>query len=322
MQKANNFRRVAAVAVALLGLASGASATENGGSVWPLGAESYATAAGVPRAGETMFLEYTCFVNANQLVDGHGRTLPTNFSVKAFVVAGELSHNWGVKVFGGEWESHFASPSVDQSVRVGSNASSDQGFSNINLVPFDVLNHKGFVHWNYELEFQTLATGYRAGSTSNIGEHNTAMTPGAAITLTPHAGAQNINSGFNYIVNNVDHATHYHSGNEFLWQFDGQQRIGHRGASIGLQGFYFKQITNDTHNGATVVTTNVDGSQSIGNKGRQMDLGPQVTFPWGRHGALVFKWNHDMLVENRARGNSFWFQFGVPLSYLHHPVRQ
>jgi hypothetical protein len=89
-----------------------------------------------------------------------------------------------------------------------------------------------------------------------------------------------------------------------------------------LQGFYFKQITNDTQNGATVVTTNVDGSQSIGNKGRQMDLGPQVTFPWGRHGALVFKWNHDMLVENRARGNSFWFQFGVPLSYLHHPVRQ
>ena len=84
MQMANQgFRRAAAVAVALLGLASGASATENGGSVWPLGAESYATAAGVPRAGETMFLEYTCFVSANELVDGHGQKIPANFSVRA-----------------------------------------------------------------------------------------------------------------------------------------------------------------------------------------------------------------------------------------------
>ena len=148
------------------------------------------------------------------------------------------------------------------------------------------------------------------------------FTPAAAVTLTPHNDVQNITSGFDYIINNVDHATHYHSGNEFLWQFDGQQRIGHRGASIGLQGFYYKQITNDTQNGAKVVTTNVDGSQSIGNKGRQLDLGPQVTFPWGRHGALVLKWNHDMLVENRGRGNSFWFQFGVPLRILHSPERQ
>ena len=323
MQMANQVvRRAAAVAAALLGLACGASATENGGSVWPLGAESYATAAGVPRAGETMLLEYTCFVNANELVDGHGRKIPMNFSVNAFVVAGELSHNWGVKVLGGQLESHFAAPTTYQSLRIGTSASSNEGLRNVNLVPFDVLNHRGMVHWNYELEFQTLATGYEAGSTSNIGQHNTAMTPGAAVTLTPHKDAQNITTGFDYIINNVDHATHYHSGNEFLWQFDGQQRIGHRGASMGLQGFYHKQITNDTQNGARVVTTNVDGTVSIGNKGRQLDLGPQVTFPWGRHGALVFKWNHDMLVENGARGNTFWFQFGIPLSILHSPVRQ
>ena len=178
------------------------------------------------------------------------------------------------------------------------------------------------MHWNYELEFQAIAPTYESGSTSNIGQHNWTITPAAAVTLTPHNDVQNITAGFNYLINNVDHVTHYHSGNEFLWQFDGQQRIGHRGASIGLQGFYYKQITDDTRNGAKVVNTNVDGSLSIGNKGRQMDLGPQVTFPWGPHGALVLKWNHDMLVENRGRGNSFWFQFGIPLRILHNPERQ
>jgi hypothetical protein len=60
-----------------------------------------------------------------------------------------------------------------------------------------------------------------------------------------------------------------------------------------------------SQNGTAVVTTNADGTQSVGYKGRVLDLGPQVTFPWGKHGALVFKWNHDMLVENKTRGNSF-----------------
>ena len=99
--------------------------------------------------------EYTCFVSANELVDGHGRKIPMNFSVNAFVVAGELSHNWGVKVLGGQLESHFAAPTTYQSLRIGSSTSSNEGLCNVNLVPFDVLNHRGMVHWNYELEFQT-----------------------------------------------------------------------------------------------------------------------------------------------------------------------
>ncbi len=313
-----NFLHFAAVAAALLSLASAASATENGGSIWPLGAESYATAAGVPSPGHTMLREYTLFLNANELVDGHGQKIPTNFSVRAFAVAGELSHNWGIKIFGGEWESHIAAPSLYQSLRIGDSSGSNYGLANVNVVPFNILNHKGIAHWSYGLQFEPIAPGYRAGSISNVGQHNMAITPSAAVTLTPHHDAENITSGFDYLINKGDHATHYHSGNEFLWQFDGQQRIGHRGASIGMQGFYYKQTTNDTQNGATVVTTNVDGSQCIGNKGRQMDLGPQVTFPWGRHGALVFKWNHDMLVENRARGNSLWFQFGIPFNLLRH----
>ena len=63
----------------------------------------------------------------------------------------------------------------------------------------------------------------------------------------------------------------------------------------------------------------VDESQQPGEAPGVLDLGPQVTLPWGKYGALVFKWDHDMLVQNKARGNSFWFQFGVPFSYLHHP---
>ena len=72
------------------------------------------------------------------------------------MVAVELSHNWGVKVLGGEWESHFAAPSLYQSLRMGGSASSNEGFANINLVPFDVLNHKGMC----ALELRTRVSGH------------------------------------------------------------------------------------------------------------------------------------------------------------------
>jgi hypothetical protein len=50
-----------------------------------------------------------------------------------------------------------------------------------------------------------------------------------------------------------------------------------------------------------------------------LDLSPQVTLPWSKHGALVFKMDHYMPVRNKTPGNSFWFESGVPFSYSHHP---
>jgi hypothetical protein len=50
-----------------------------------------------------------------------------------------------------------------------------------------------------------------------------------------------------------------------------------------------------------------------------LDLGAQVSLPMGKHGGMAFKWERDTLVQNRTRGDMFWFQFGIPFSYLHHP---
>jgi hypothetical protein len=308
------------IIIGLVVLCAAASATENGASVWPVGAESIAIAAGVPHSGQTYVYEYTLFYEANQLDDAKGKKMPIpDFKVRAFAVAVKLSHNWGVKVLGGELGSYIAVPQVYEQLHVPPGKFTKDDITNVNLVPFTVFNHKGMVHWLYELQFQTLGTGYSAGAPINIGQHNIALTPGAAITLTPHRGEQEMSARFDYVINDADHVTHYHSGNEFFTQFDARQEFLHRKASVGLIGYYYQQITNDSLHGAAVVTTNADGTQSVGYKGRVMDLGPQVTLPWGKHGALVFKMDHDMLVQNKTRGNSYWFEFGVPFSYLHHP---
>jgi hypothetical protein len=316
----HNMRPLILLMVLLTAAVGVARATENGGSVWPVGAESYATAAGVPHAGETMFYEYTCFYEANELVDGKGQSNPATplFKLRVGAVAGKLSHNWGLKVLGGELGSYIAVPNVYEQVSIGGTKFTKDDITNINLVPLTVFNHKGFVHWYYELQVESLGTGYQAGAPLNIGEHNVALTPAAAFTLTPHKGAQDIMSRFDYVINGPDHATHYHSGNEFFWQFDAQQEIPHHKTSLGVTGYLYKQTTNDSLSGKVVSPLNADGTPDLGYKGRALDLGPQLTLPWGKHGTLVFKWDHDFLVQNKPRGNALWFQFGIPFSYLHH----
>jgi len=318
------FSRLLLLFVALAGLVSVAGATENGANSWPVGAESYSLGIG-PGPGETLFYEYTAFLAANEMDDAHGHRLPMDFKLRAFAIAAKLSHNWGVKFLGGELGSYIAVPFVYQQLRVGDAnytndaKNSNENFSNLNIIPVTILNHKGIVHWAYELEFESAGGGYQKGAALNIGQHNIAFTPGVDIALTPHGGAQNVSARFDYEINDADHATHYRSGNEFFTQFGAQQEIPGHKSSVGITGFFYKQITDDSLHGAPVVTTNADGTQSIGYKGRVLDLGPQVTFPWGKHGALIFKWDHDMLVQNKTRGNSFWFEFGIPFSYLHHP---
>jgi hypothetical protein len=321
MQIANNHvRRILMLIAGLVCLVSVAAATENGASVWPVGAESIAMAAAVPHTGQTMVYEYTCFYEANEMDDAKGHKVPIpDFKLRVFATAVKFSHNWGVKFLGGEIGSWIAVPNVYQQLHIPGEKFSKDALTNINIVPFVVFNHKGIAHWYYEIQFETMGSGYQSGAALNIGQHNVALTPAVGFTLTPHHGEQEVSSRFDYVINGVDHATKYHSGNEFMWQFDARQEIPHTRASIGAIGYFYKQTTNDSLNGAAVVTTNADGTQSIGYQGRVLDLGAQVTLPMGKHGGMAFKWDHDMLVQNKTRGNAFWFQFGVPFSYLHHP---
>jgi hypothetical protein len=311
-------RRFLILIAALFTLASVASATENGASVWPVGSDTYSMAIAPQEAGQTMLYEYTCYMEANALVDAHGQMLPGKFKLNAEAVAVEIAHNWGLKVLGGKLVSQVAVPFIaNEQLETSTATYSNRNITNINIVPLSLVYHKGMAYWRYDFQAPSMAFGYEKGAPLNIGQHNLSFAPSTSITLVPHKGAQNISVRLDYLMNNPNPSTHYHGGNEFFTQFDAQQAIPFHQMSLGVTGFFYKQITNDTQNGATVVTTNADGSTSLGYKGRAFDLGPQVKLPWGKRGAMLFKWEHDMLVQNKIRGNTYWFQFGIPFSYLH-----
>lgn len=321
MQIANKTYKLSLIlAAALSCLVSAANATENSGSVWPVGAESIAIASAAPHAGQTRVEEYTCYYVANEVDDakGHKTDIP-EFKLRVFAAAVKIVHNWGIKVPFGELGSYIAVPNVYEQIHIPGAKYTNNAITNVNIVPVTIFGRKGILHWKYELEFETAGSGYQKGAVDNIGQHNIALTNGIAFTLTPHHGDQEISARFDYVVNNADHATHYHSGNEFFTQFDARQQIPHTKVGIGVIGYYYQQTTNDTQSGKAVVTTNADGTQCVGYKGRALDLGAQVSLPMGKHGGMAFKWERDTLVQNRTRGDMFWFQFGIPFSYLHHP---
>jgi hypothetical protein len=281
---------------------SRANATENGGSVYPVGVETVMT--GVqPRPGETALYEYTVLYVANEFDNAKGKSAIPEFRLRVFANAVKVTHNWGVHFLGGTIESQIGVPFVYQQLHTAGGTFSEFGLTNVNLIPVSITYQHGGLHWYYEADMFPAGAGYSAAHAVNIGQHNQAIAPAAGFTYLPRQGKAELSSRFMYFFNGYDKATHYHSGNEFTWEYNAAYEISKKIAA-GFNGFFYQQTTDDWAQGAVYEN---------GFRGRDLALGPQLRFPLGKHGGLAVKYYRDTLVHNKPRGNAFWFQFCVPI---------
>jgi len=295
-----------AAVVAMLSLAS---ATENGGSVYPVGVETVMTGM-QPRPGETQVYEYTCFYTANEFDDSRGKSAIPQFRLRVFGNAIKVTHNWGIRFLGGTIESQIGAPFVYEQLRIQPGTFSEFGLTNVNLIPISVTYHKGSLHWYYEADMFTPGGGYSAAHVVNIGQHSEAIAPVAGFTYLPRQGKAEISSRYTYMFNGYNQATRYHSGNEFMWEYNADYEISKK-AAAGFNGYFYQQTTDDKRNGVIFLD---------GFRGRDLAFGPQARFPLGKHGGFAVKYYRDTLVENKPRGNAFWFQLSVPIG--RGPARQ
>lgn len=300
------FLRFALSSTIVIVLLSSASATENGASVFPVGVETVMT--GIqPRPGQTMFYEYTCFYEANETDNSRGQKEPINFKLRVFATSIKINHTWGVRIFGGHLNTYVAIPEVYQQLHIPNGKFSKYAIGNVDLVPFAVNYHKGIAHWYYEADVFLPGASYSKNDVLNIGQHNFAGGPVFGITLLPNNGKTEVSVRGTYLVNGYDKDTRYHSGNEFFTEFNADQSISKK-VALGINGAFYQQTTSDHQNGLSV---NGDGY-----RGRDLQIGPQVRFPLGHHGGFAFKYYRDTLVQNKPRGNAFWFQIAVPFKAL------
>ena len=288
-----------------LGIAGIASATEGAGSVYPEGVETVLPGH-MPGPGGTMLLEFNNFYQANGLVGGDGHAVLPGFHLRVAAVAGKIVHNWGVHVLGGTLISDAAVPLVYVHLDAPFGAGNKTGIGNP-VVETAVAYNKGPLHWWYGLDAYTPGFGYQKDALVNIGQHNWATAPAGAFTYLPNHGATELSSRVQYIVNYTDPATHYRSGGELVWEYDGMQHLN-KHIAIGGNGYYYQQATSDLQNGVIF-----EG----GNRGRNVAFGPEIRCHLSQY-ALILKYQKDFLTQNRPVGNSFWFQFGMPVGHPHH----
>ena len=279
--------------------------TEGSGSVYPIGAETVMPGM-TPAAGQTVFAEFNTTYQANSFLDAQGHSAVPGFKVAAYAFAPKITHNWGAHLLGGTLVSWVAFPCAYEWLRTPSGKYSAAGISNPVLGIADIAYDRGNWHWWYGLDAEVPAPVFHKDGPINIGQHNFATAPSGAFTYLPDHGRTEISSRLQYIVNDTDTATHYHSGNEFLWEYVAMQNVTKK-LGIGVNGYLYKQTTDDRLLGVIYAG---------GNRGRDLAVGPEVRYQLGPT-VLIAKYIRDSLVQNRPCGNAFWIEIALPLSRPH-----
>lgn len=194
-----------------------------------------------------------------------------------------------------------------------------QDFDLQNYLSYHTRNKKLFLYFGLDVYAPT--GNYNKNDVVNIGKNYWSFDPSINITyhmtdkltldLASYAEFNTKNTQTNYQSGHsidTDYAVSYRpfadrSKNDFL------QHLG-----FGVNGYFLQQFTDDKINNETV--------EPDGNRARAFAIGPQVIYHT-EFGAFAVKWQHDMVVQNRAASDAVWFQFGVPLlSRAHSDTRK
>ncbi len=282
-------------------------ATENGASVYPVGVETVMSGM-TPGPGGTILCEFSTYYFANQMMNGHGRNIVPEFRLRVVANALKVEHAWRTGVWGGTLKSNVGMPLIYQQLRTPSGNFSGFGVGNVAISPLGVGYHKERLHWFYEGDVWLAGPAYSKSKVLNIGQHNYAAGPAGGFTYLADQQRFEISMRVQYVVNFRNGDTGYRSGNEFMQEYAVLRALSKR-INLGVNGYYYQQITNDRLHGAPV---NGDG-----NRGRNFAIGPQVRIRLGQTAGLALKYERDTLVENKPRGDAIWLQIGLPFGGGH-----
>lgn len=302
----HSFFRLSIICAGLILLWPGfARATENGTTPYPIGLNTVMPGV-YPHPGHTQFSEYTSFYEANEMDNANGKSTGSEFKVRVFANAPFLNRTWGLKLFGGNYNTSIAVPVLYQQLHVAPGKFEKFAIGNVDFSPFAVVYHKGMAHFYYSLDAFTPGTAYSANDVLNIGTHYLSVGPVFAITLLPDHGKTEISTRTTYLFNGPDKDTHYHSGQEYYTEYNVDRSLSKK-VAIGVNGAILKQTTDDKYE---------DAVYDNGHRARDFTIGPQVRFPIGHYGGFALRYSRDTFVQNWPRGNQFWFQISVPFSGL------
>lgn len=289
------------VALTLAGLAGGVMATEGGGTIYPVGAENYTCCALPPPGlyGMAWFQHYSA-----DAVRGNGGQVvtPAGFRVNANAVVPRVVYISPLSVAGASLGAQAILPIVNLDVNVTQGVQqSKTGLGDMTFGPVLGWHHSENLHSVLALDIYAPTGAYRKGDVANIGRNHWALQPVLGVSYIQAQGLNaDLKAMWTYNFRNDD--TDYRDGKELIVDYSVGWGVG-GGWTLGVGGYYYQQLTNDEHNGASVAD----------NKGRAVAFGPSVRYDSGKGWFITAKYQDEMAVRNRADGAAFWVKAVFPL---------
>ncbi len=285
-----------------------ATATEGGGSSYPVGVETNFSGAMLPEGihGLVYYQHYTAERNRDN--SGHDNPRFAYFKSQADVLALRFSKIWPeIRFAGAQVESRLVLtlPTLDLHAGLSRTAplppldrsGSAQALGDTTLAPVLLGWHGENWHQLAGVEIIAPSGDYRVERPVNAGRNTwqTALLYGVSWLPGTWEASARLRMGHN----SPNTATDYHSGDELSLEFSAGRKLA-PGWFAGINGYLYRQLSNDVQHG-TVVNGN-------GNRGAANALGPYVAWSASRQASLVGKLQQEFDNRNRAEGLRLWLQ--------------
>jgi hypothetical protein len=276
-----------------LSFSSTGHATENGGSAYNNGVEGFG--AGMFPPPGTYLLNYVTYYTAGSLKDKDGNNAVPKFELDAVADVVRVIHVTDYKLLGGSIGFQAILPVVHLEVAVPFRNQSNNGVGDLVISPLILSWHTKNLHYVVGLDVDIPTGAYKKEDLANIGRNYWTFVPIVAATYMTDSGFE-VSGKFMYDFNTMNNSTDYQSGQEFHFDYTLAQRFNAFTAGVG--GYFYKQVTDDEQFGIKV--------GSDGNKGQVFAIGPQFKYDY-KNMSFTFKYQKELLVENKPEGNKFWF---------------
>ncbi len=155
---------------------------------------------------------------------------------------------------------------------------------------------KGDIHYKVTESVFVPTGGYTMHNLSNVGRNYWGFDTTFTMTYLDMKSGVEVSLAPGIMFNTKNEATDYQSGTEFHVEFAINKHYFKEHYAIGLQGYYYRQISADSGSGARLGSFN----------GQAFGIGPAIlwTPPAGKgRVSVVAKWLFDLNHENRLHGN-------------------
>ncbi|WP_234729445.1 SphA family protein [Acidocella facilis] len=295
--------RIAFVGALVLHCAA-AQAEESGQTNWPMGVQTVGDAI-LPPPGDTEFYSYTQNYDAYSDTNSQGKNSVPGFRLTVLASAQRVIHTWNQSLGNFNFSSGVILAENYLSLRADGSSGSTVGLNYIYLNPLFVTYNLPKLHFMFAPSVFIPVGSYSRNNFINPAFNYYTFTQEMAINYNPTPRLE-ITAEPTFSVNFTDPATGYHSGANFIGEggINYAAIPSHPNLFLGMTGYFADQFTNDTQHGVVV---------GDGNKLEKLAIGPQLIYYFTPATAVVFKWQHEVLVHNGPKGDRFWFEFALPL---------